>query len=192
MIWLHGALHRFGFSVVTWGLPCKEMASGVTARLSLLVFILMLTVFPWLLRSGGGSILPSTLSSILGRGALQQCFLKYIYSLCTIDIITLAMTNATVEYAWCLNRLCFFSVLLFEFLCLENVIQSHILTRYHGCVFALHKFCKINEWNLYSVWRGEKDGLLHMRAFTIRWGDTIWWWGIPWCAITVLLITLSK
>jgi hypothetical protein len=61
-----------------------------------------------------------------------------------------------------------------------KVTQSHILTRYHKCILPLHKFCKTNERaeSLINVKgrgvSGGKDGLLQMRAFTIKWGDTIW------------------
>jgi len=92
------------------------------------------------------------------------------------------MTNVATEWVCCLNSWYFlFSLVLLIFLCLLEVTQSLILTRNHECIFALHKFHTMNEWNLYSIWRRElaerNDGLLYVRVF--RWGDTIWGWGIP-------------
>ena len=82
----------------------------------------------------------------------MHCFLEYIYSLYTIKIIkTLAMTKVTIELSVVFKQLMTFFVQLFKWVCLLKVTQSLIITYYHECIFALHKFYATNEWNLYSM-----------------------------------------
>jgi hypothetical protein len=64
---------------------------------------------------GGGSVLPNAWGSILGRGVLLQCFIKYIHSLYIIKIIkTLAMTKATTELGVVFKQLVTFLAHFFE------------------------------------------------------------------------------
>ena len=95
MIWLHGALGiMWGFLPSPEDYLVREWPHGWT----LITSTDMVVVLPWLLSSGGGSILPSIPDSIFGQRVLLQCLLKYIYSLYTIQIITTpAVMNSTAE-----------------------------------------------------------------------------------------------
>ena len=82
----------------------------------------VLPAFPRLLSFGGGKVLPRTLGSILGRGVLLQCFLKYIYSLYIVEyIITLAITKATTKLGVVFKQLITFLVQFFELVSLLKV-----------------------------------------------------------------------
>ena len=62
------------------------------------------------------------------------------------------MTKDTTELCVAFKQLMTFSFFqFFKLVCLLKVTQSLILTCYHECIFALHKFCATNEWNLYST-----------------------------------------
>jgi hypothetical protein len=73
------------------------MASGVTARHSLLVFIFMLRCLPDCSALAVVMFYLAPWVQSLDEGVLLQCFHKYIYSLYTIKIIIFAITKATTE-----------------------------------------------------------------------------------------------
>ena len=102
-----------------------------------IMLMLMLTVLPWLLNSGGVCTSPRLLAPILGQEVLHCPLNTHIYSLYTIcAVITPAMTHATAEYVWCLyNWFLFYSCSLSSSAKSDTVLLAYFRSSRCGIIF---------------------------------------------------------